>query len=112
MVEHQSRKLGVMSSNLIGGKNILHLFVVMHLFEVPCCCHGFGKTMADLVHKAIALTGSLAEWSKALVLGTSPKGRGFESHSCQSMLFVSFRYNFFDPQLDSMGERVEEKHCH
>ena len=27
--------------------------------------------------------GSLAEWSKALVLGTSPKGRGFESHSCQ-----------------------------
>ena len=28
--------------------------------------------------------GSLAEWSKALVLGTSPKGRGFESHSCQN----------------------------
>ena len=27
--------------------------------------------------------GSLAEWSKALVLGTSPKGRGFESHRCQ-----------------------------
>ena len=25
----------------------------------------------------------MAEWSKALVLGTSPKGRGFESHSCQ-----------------------------
>lgn len=30
--------------------------------------------------------GSLAEWSKALVLGTSPKGRGFESHSCQIVL--------------------------
>ena len=30
--------------------------------------------------------GSLAEWSKALVLGTSPKGRGFESHSCQILL--------------------------
>jgi hypothetical protein len=27
--------------------------------------------------------GSVAEWSKALVLGTSPKGRGFESHRCQ-----------------------------
>ena len=26
----------------------------------------------------------MAEWSKALVLGTSPKGRGFESHRCQS----------------------------
>ena len=30
--------------------------------------------------------GSLAEWSKALVLGTSPKGRGFESHRCQHIL--------------------------
>ena len=26
--------------------------------------------------------GRVAEWSKALVLGTSPKGRGFESHLC------------------------------
>ena len=26
----------------------------------------------------------MAEWSKALVLGTSPKGRGFESHRCQT----------------------------
>ena len=26
--------------------------------------------------------GSLAEWSKALASGASPKGRGFESHSC------------------------------
>jgi hypothetical protein len=25
----------------------------------------------------------VAEWSKALVLGTSPQGRGFESHRCQ-----------------------------
>ena len=25
----------------------------------------------------------MAEWSKALVLGTSLKGRGFESHHCQ-----------------------------
>ena len=29
------------------------------------------------------ISGSVAEWSKALVLGTSPKGRGFESHRCQ-----------------------------
>ena len=27
--------------------------------------------------------GRMAEWSKALVLGTSPKGCGFESHCCQ-----------------------------
>jgi hypothetical protein len=32
--------------------------------------------------------GSVAEWSKALVLGTSPKGRGFdESHLCQDYFF-------------------------
>ena len=34
--------------------------------------------------------GSLAEWSKALVLGTSPKGRGFESHRCQHS-FIAVR---------------------
>jgi hypothetical protein len=31
----------------------------------------------------ISKEGSVAEWSKALVLGTSPQGRGFESHRCQ-----------------------------
>ena len=31
--------------------------------------------------------GSLAEWSKALVLGTTPKRRGFESHSCQNIFY-------------------------
>ena len=35
--------------------------------------------------------GSLAEWSKALVLGTSPKGRGFESLSCQNDNFASIK---------------------
>ena len=32
--------------------------------------------------------GSVAEWSKALVLGTSLKGRGFESHHCQKFFGV------------------------
>ena len=32
----------------------------------------------------------MAEWSKALVLGTSPKGRGFESHRCH--IFFLFYY--------------------
>ena len=62
-------------------------FIVVHLFEVPCGCLTFTKTTAVLLHKPIASTGSLAEWSKALVLGTSPKGRGFESHSCQKLFF-------------------------
>ena len=30
----------------------------------------------------------MAEWSKALVLGTSPKGRGFESHLCQELFCI------------------------
>ena len=33
--------------------------------------------------------GSVAEWSKALVLGTSLKGRGFESHHCQKFFGVA-----------------------
>ena len=35
--------------------------------------------------------GSVAEWSKALVLGTSLKGRGFESHHCQKFFGVQKR---------------------
>lgn len=36
------------------------------------------------------LNGSVAERSKALVLGTSPKGRGFESHRCHWLFFANF----------------------
>ena len=32
--------------------------------------------------------GSVAEWSKALALGASPKGRGFEPHHYQSFFFL------------------------
>ena len=32
----------------------------------------------------IARRDSLAEWSKALASGASPKGRGFEPHSCHA----------------------------
>ena len=40
----------------------------------------------------------MAEWSKALVLGTSPKGRGFESHRCQNFFLPlkHFRTYIFD----------------
>ena len=37
----------------------------------------------------IPYPGSVAEWSKALVLGTSPQGRGFESHRCK-ITFCTF----------------------
>ena len=39
-------------------------------------CH---YTYLGLLTSLTKYHGSLAEWSKALVLGTSPKGRGFES---------------------------------
>ena len=42
-------------------------------------------------------SGSVAEWSKALVLGTSPKGRGFESLSCQNDNFASIKKSGFAP---------------
>ena len=35
--------------------------------------------------------GSVAEWSKALVLGTSQKWRGFESHHCQPLFGLQNR---------------------
>ena len=62
----------------------MHLLIVYYFFEKPCWCQIFCKTTAVLLVSAEKLIGSLAEWSKALVLGTSPKGRGFESHHCQN----------------------------
>ena len=36
------------------------------------------------------LLGCLAEWSKALALGASPRGRGFEPHSNQTLASTLF----------------------
>ena len=44
--------------------------------------------------------GSLAEWSKALVLGTSPKGRGFESHSCQNYITIFFKSQYANKSFE------------
>ena len=41
----------------------------------------------------------MAEWSKALVLGTSLKGRGFESHRCQIFL-ESFKKHLETPGIE------------
>ena len=43
----------------------------------------FDTSSRSFFFDLVFIKGSVAEWSKALVLGTSPKGRGFESHSCQ-----------------------------
>ena len=44
----------------------------------------WAKEALTTVIESMIKPGSVAEWSKALVLGTSPKGRGFESHHCQN----------------------------
>jgi hypothetical protein len=55
-------------------------------FMQQYCIYGKKKKTtagtASLI-STISKEGSVAEWSKALVLGTSPQGRGFESHRCQ-----------------------------
>ena len=38
----------------------------------------------------------MAEWSKALALGASPKGRGFEPHSCQLFMLKLCMTNIQD----------------
>ena len=48
--------------------------------------------------------GSLAEWSKALVLGTSLKGRGFESHSCQKIAFLGYPAESCCKKWAALGE--------
>ena len=62
----------------------------------------FGHTAVFRRHHQ---AGSVAEWSKALVLGTSPKGRGFESHRCQnnffSLSFFSYTKGIIRSRQDS-----------
>ena len=41
--------------------------------------------------------GKVAEWSKALALGASPKGRGFEPHLYQIFFHLSFYIEIHDP---------------
>ena len=41
-----------------------------------------------------ATKGMMAEWSKALALGASPKGRGFEPHSYHYFLLHSYSQFF------------------
>ena len=52
--------------------NLLFLTGTLLSFEV------FIHDIIDTSTSNICYPGSLAEWSKALVLGTSPKGRGFD----------------------------------
>ena len=40
-----------------------------------------------LCAERLRVKGSVAEWSKALALGASPKGRGFEPHHYQTFYY-------------------------
>ena len=54
----------------------------------------------------------MAEWSKALVLGTSPKGRGFESHRCQHSFAVAFevdKINLETPGIEPGASRMRSE---
>ena len=49
----------------------------------------------------------MAEWSKALVLGTSLSGRGFESHRCQTFFSLLLQWvDFRDGQLGKMMQNT------
>ena len=43
---------------------------------------------------------SMAEWSKALASGASPKGRGFEPHCCHIIYVLS---TFYSSDLELVG---------
>ena len=52
----------------------------------------------------------MAEWSKALVLGTSPKGRGFESHRCQkNFLFLRDKMFVETPGIEPGASRMRSE---
>ena len=51
----------------------------------------------------------MAEWSKALVLGTSPKGRGFESHHCQIFYCNILKRNLETPGIEPGTSRMRSE---
>ena len=54
------------------------------------------------------MTGSVAEWSKALVLGTSLSGRGFESHRCQTFFSLLLQWAYSrDGELGKMMQNTD-----
>ena len=53
-------------------------------FCESCRCYLRVKTGQDVNED------NVAEWSKALASGASPKGRGFKSRCCHSLLSISF----------------------
>ncbi len=46
----------------------------------PYCVRSFELSARVLDHSHQGATDDVAEWSKALDLGSSPKGRGFKPH--------------------------------
>ena len=56
-------------------------------------------------------TDSLAEWSKALAPGASPKGRGFEPHSCHFHFCLPATANifFFHEGVLAIGANQQQK---
>ena len=58
-----------------------------------CQVHLDRAAAATLINGLLRLNmqDSLAEWSKALASGASPKGRGFEPHSCHLVKVSTMR---------------------
>ena len=106
VAEHWSCKPGVESSILSGGSELIiklvkqisinfltYLSTSRKKRSIVWAGRGGGSylkgwhnNVSGQLWKQLLTRGSLAEWSKALVLGTSLKGRGFESHHCQGVL--------------------------
>ena len=73
-------------------------FVVSIIFYKVFCKYKHIYCLIPTLH----CSDTLAEWSKALDLGSSPRGRGFKSHRChqflgckQKMSLPCTRYPFF-----------------
>jgi hypothetical protein len=70
-------------------------------FKYPPWCD---KELCDDFVKTHCTQGEMAERSKALESGSSPKGRGFESHSRQTFCVVRW------PLVTQLGDKIRAKY--
>ena len=63
------------------------------IFNVGSLCKLLQKWWNKFLKMKTDYKGRVAEWSKALVLGTSQKWRGFESHPCQNLFYTQWYYS-------------------
>ena len=80
--------ISVIHLKQIQRESVLTCIYITDQMACPCCLLADGNLRFNLFAASTQID-TLAEWSKALDLGSSSRERGFKSHRCQHFCLVS-----------------------